>query len=127
MKVCNPFSRRFVTFILFILSVIVSSHELVAQTDSLDFREKVYLHVDRDIYFPGDDIWFKAYLVNASDNRLTSHTMNLHIEMISPSSEIIASKIIRIEGGLGNGDFSLPYDAGSGFYRLRAYTNYKRD
>ncbi|HKK42627.1 MAG TPA: TonB-dependent receptor plug domain-containing protein [Bacteroidales bacterium] len=91
------------------------------------FREKVYLHVDRDIYFPGDDIWFKAYLVNASDNRLTSHSMNLHIEMISPSSEIIASKIIRIEGGLGNGDFSLPYDAGSGFYRLRAYTNYMRN
>lgn len=51
----------------------------------------------------------------------------MHIELISPSSEIISSKIIRLDGGLGNGDFKLPDDLSSGRYRLRAYTNYMRN
>ena len=35
--------------------------------DSLTIIEKVYLHTDRTYYFPGDDIWFKAYLIDAAD------------------------------------------------------------
>ena len=39
--------------------------------DSLPVVEKVCLHIDRDYYFPGDDIWFKAYLIEASDRQLS--------------------------------------------------------
>jgi hypothetical protein len=38
-----------------------SQHQVV--NDSLMLVEKVYLHTDRDTYYPGDNIWFKAYLV----------------------------------------------------------------
>ncbi|HEY4789331.1 MAG TPA: hypothetical protein VIH57_24945, partial [Bacteroidales bacterium] len=34
------------------------------------FFEKVYLHFDRQVYSSGDDIWFKAYLVNGQGNWL---------------------------------------------------------
>ena len=95
--------------------------------DSLKVIEKVYLHVDRDSYHEGDDIWFKAYLVDALDHLLTDHSSNLHVEMISPSAKIVSSRIIRLEGGLGNGDFRLPDDIKSGRYILRAYTNYMRN
>ncbi|MDR1897458.1 MAG: hypothetical protein LBR10_11775, partial [Prevotellaceae bacterium] len=33
--------------------------------------EKVYLHLDRHYYLSGDDIWFKAYLVDAQTNKLS--------------------------------------------------------
>jgi hypothetical protein len=95
--------------------------------DSLQVIEKVYLHVDRDTYYAGDDIWFKAYLVDALDHMLTDHSSNLHVELISPSSEIISNRIIRIDRGSGNGDFKLPDDIRSGRYRIRAYTNYMRN
>jgi hypothetical protein len=95
--------------------------------DSVNLVEKVYLHVDRDSYHTGDDIWFKAYLIDALDRLLTDHSSNLHVELISPSSKIISNRIIRLEGGLGNGDFKLPDDIRSGKYRLRAYTNYMRN
>lgn len=97
------------------------------EKDSLILIEKVYLHVDRENYLAGDDIWFKAYLIDALDHLLTDHSNNLHVELISPSSKIISSRIIRLEGGLGNGDFKLPADIKSGRYRLRAYTNYMRN
>ncbi|MBK7627299.1 MAG: TonB-dependent receptor plug domain-containing protein [Bacteroidales bacterium] len=95
--------------------------------DSVILIEKVYLHIDRENYLAGDDIWFKAYLIDALDHLLTDHSNNLHVELISPSSKIISSRIIRLEGGLGNGDFKIPADIMSGRYRLRAYTNYMRN
>jgi uncharacterized protein YfaS (alpha-2-macroglobulin family) len=75
--------------------------------DSLQIIEKVYLQTDRNCYYPGDDIWFKAYLVNALDRSISGPSRSLHVELISPSSEIIMSRIIRLDGGLGNGDFKL--------------------
>jgi hypothetical protein len=95
--------------------------------DTLKIIEKVYLHTDRDYYYSGEDIWFKAYLIDAADNLLTNHSNNLHVDLISPKTKIIDSHIIRIENGLGNGDFSMPKDLPSGQYKLRAYTNYMRN
>ena len=95
--------------------------------DSLPAIEKVYLHTDRTYYNPGDDIWFSAYLINAWERSLSGLSRNLHVELISPSHEIISSRILRLEGGLGNGDFKLPGNLSSGKYRLRAYTNYMRN
>ncbi|MBK7625978.1 MAG: TonB-dependent receptor plug domain-containing protein [Bacteroidales bacterium] len=96
-------------------------------SDSLTLIEKVYLHTDRTYYFPGEDIWFKAYLIDASNLFLSDHSNNLHVEIISPASKIIGSRTIKLEGGLGNGDFRLPADLISGRYRIRAYTNYMRN
>lgn len=95
--------------------------------DSLKVIEKVYLHIDRDSYYAGDNIWFKSYLIDALDRLLTDHSSNLHVELISPSSKIISNRIIRLDSGLGNGDFKLPESIRSGRYRLRAYTNYMRN
>lgn len=92
-----------------------------------ELTEKVYLHTDRDYYNPGDDIWFKSYVINDLTNVLSDSSRNLHVELISPSSEIIDSRIIRLDNGLGNGDFILPAGLRSGIYRIRAYTNYMRN
>lgn len=98
-----------------------------SKIDSIAIIEKVYLQIDRKYFFPGDDIWFKAYLINAADRLLSDHSNNLHVELISPSSKIIAGRIIKLESGLGNGDFKLPEDLISGKYYIRAYTNYMRN
>jgi len=93
--------------------------QYIPAEDSIQLIEKVYLHIDRDSYYPGDDIWFKAYMVDASDWLLSSNTSNLHVEMISPELKIIDSRIVRLNDGLGNGDFKLPEKLQSGRYRLK--------
>jgi hypothetical protein len=103
------------------------SPEYFSQQDSLKVIEKVYLHSDRENFLPGDDIWFKAYLIDASSNQLTDHSGNLHVELISPSMNIVDSRIVKLSSGLGNGDFHLTDDIKSGRYHLRAYTNYMRN
>jgi hypothetical protein len=98
-----------------------------SDTGNLLTLEKVYLHTDRETYYPGDDIWFKAYLVDASDRSLSNISKNLHVEIISPSSQIVESRIVRIDEGLGKGDFVVPENLISGRYQIRAYTNYMRN
>src|SRR5665811_1463394 len=95
--------------------------------DSLRVIEKVYLHINRASFYPGDDVWFKAYLIDATDRLLTNNSMNLHVELISPDLKIIDSQIVRLDNGLGNGDFHLSEKIQSGRYTLRAYTNYMRN
>jgi TonB-dependent SusC/RagA subfamily outer membrane receptor len=89
--------------------------------------EKVYLHLDKPYYSAGEDIWFKAYLVNAETNELFDNSNNLYVELISPQSKIIQKRILRIDKGLGNGDFHLEDSIPSGNYQIRAYTNWMRN
>lgn len=89
--------------------------------------EKVYLHIDRQLYSSGDDIWFKAYLVNAKTNRLIDNSNNLYVELISPDSRILKRLAIRVRNGLGFGDFHLRDSLPTGNYIVRAYTNWMRN
>lgn len=89
--------------------------------------EKVYLHTDRVIYNAGDDIWFKAYIIDPATNKPSFNTSNLHVELINPSLEPVQSRIVRIEEGNGNGDFSIDTTLPTGHYLIRAYTNHLRN
>lgn len=91
------------------------------------FFEKVYLHVDRAYYGSGDDIWFKAYLVNARGNYPINTSHNLYVELINPVNKIISRKVIRLDDGIGVGDFKLDDSIAGGSYRIRAYTNWIRN
>jgi hypothetical protein len=99
----------------------------LSEKDSIKYIEKAYLHTDRDYYNPGDDIWFKSYVVEGLNHKLSNKSGNLHVELISPEAKIIDSRIVRLEKGLGIGDFVIPDTLRSGDYRLRAYTNFMRN
>ncbi len=98
-----------------------------AQGGTKQVAEKVYLHIDQNSYTSGEDIWFKAYVIDPSTNRLSQNTNNLHVELIAPDSKILLSLVIRIEKGTGKGDFHLGDQVPSGRYRVRAYTNFMRN
>ena len=51
--------------------------------------EKLYLHVDREIYAPGDMIWLKAYQVNGHTHQLNSNYRNIFVELVSDSGRIV--------------------------------------
>lgn len=91
------------------------------------FFEKAYLHTDREAYRQGDNIWYKAYLVNAQTNTHINYSHNLYVELINPQEKIVSREMLRLEDGFGNGDFKLSDTITPGIYRLRAYTNWMRN
>ncbi|HJS01537.1 MAG TPA: TonB-dependent receptor plug domain-containing protein, partial [Flavobacterium sp.] len=105
------------------------SQEQKQEQKTVPAIEKIYLHTDRDQYFLGDDLWYKAYDVRAYNNLLFDNSNVLYVELISPEAKIIARNKTNIEMGLGYGDFQLTDSLGvkPGVYQLRAYTNWNRN
>ena len=89
--------------------------------------EKVYLHLDKDNYRSGEDIWFKAYLVDANTHNPETLSKVVYVDLINPENQIIASRILRMGETSGEGDFKLSDNLSGGEYTIRAYTTLMRN
>lgn len=90
-------------------------------------QEKIYLHTDRDYYYPRESIWFKGYMVYHDLALTDSLSKTLYVDLISPQRKIIDSRMYPIREGVAWGDFKLSDSLPSGQYCLRAYTNWMRN
>lgn len=86
------------------------------------FREKIYLHVDKSVYVPGEIIWFKADVVDASTNKPTSVSRISYIEVLDDQNNPVLQGKVGLDDGSGNGAFMLPSSLKTGSYIIRAYT-----
>ncbi|MDR0989157.1 MAG: hypothetical protein LBM06_06825, partial [Prevotellaceae bacterium] len=95
----------------------------IHQFSQLNPQEKVFLHFDNTGYFIGDTIWFKAYVVEASELKPTDVSKLLHVEMLTPEGDIYQELKLKIENGQCHGDIPIETKfTQSGFYEIRAYT-----
>ena len=93
--------------------------------DDAPVQEKIYLHLDNNCYYRGEEIWYKAYVVRADDNSYTDLSRLLYVELVSPDGLLVERQTIRIsEDGDGEGSFYLTDSLYSGFYEIRAYTRW---
>lgn len=105
--------------------------EIVSKIEQYQLRlpsEKLHLVLDKPNYFAGDTLWFKVYLVNASNRQPSLISNKVYVELINDSSRVTDRLIIPIVNGLGEGDFKLsPKGLTDGGYTLRAYTNWMQN
>ena len=131
-------SRRIlVVFTLVILSVcssfLVTDDVLTVLIKKMDAfnlshpQEKVHLHLDKPAYRAGENLWFRAYVVNPADSKLSRLSGVLNVELISPQDSLLQSRKIQIKDGMASGDFILADSLNEGFYRIRAYTQLMRN
>lgn len=90
-------------------------------------QEKIYLHTDRDTYTSGDEVWFKAYLVDSRFHLLINTSVSVYVELIDDQKNIIVNRNIMLRNGVGAGDFQIPYTQTQGSYVIRAYTRYMQN
>jgi hypothetical protein len=108
----------------------------IHQFNELFPQEKVYLQFDNTAYYQGDDIWFKAFVVNSSDFGRTESGV-LYVDLLSPNGVVLQQQKLKIVAGQADGRIQLvdyateqarelrgvrPYP--SGYYEIRAYTQY---
>ena len=123
------FNHMFKQYLTFFLLLVCHNTlgQTIPETSIPLFFEKAYVHTDREAYGQGEDIWYKAYVVNAQNNEAINYSHNLYVELISPDAKVYRREMIRLENGLGNGDFKLSDSIPAGHYRIRAYTNWMRN
>jgi len=89
--------------------------------------EKLYLHLDRTLFQPGETLWFNAYLRNADDLKPSVASDLLYVELISPQQVVLLKKTLLTENGAAAGEFDLENTWPGGLYKIKAYTNWMRN
>ncbi|MEJ2594356.1 MAG: hypothetical protein P8100_04365 [bacterium] len=114
--------------IIALLPLLLWSQEDDKATRKLpEIRENVVLHTDRDIYFAGEKIWFSA--TRNVNNWLPDKEFSkiLYIELCDPDRVQHVLSKNTIEHNRADGVIDIPEDLVTGYYLLRAYTNYQRN
>ncbi len=83
--------------------------------------EQVYIHTDRDVYGPSDEIRFKAYLKN--NNKSVSAGSQLFMLLINPSGSLVADSIYTLNRNKNSGSLMIPDSLAEGEYQIVAYTD----
>ena len=82
--------------------------------------ETIYMHFDKDIYLPGETIWFKAYLHSVTGISFLS--TNLYIGFYTDKGNLLQQKQYPIIEGASNGDFEIPDSLTGNGIQVRAFT-----
>ena len=90
-------------------------------------QEKIYIHFDKPYYSIGEQVWFKTYLVDASNHRPDTYSKVIYVELIDPTNKLVKTKTLKVSNGAAAGNFDLNEDINPGVYTIRSYTNFMRN
>jgi hypothetical protein len=121
---------------LFVLKVAVFAQDgrskvisLINKVDEISkrtARERVYLHLDRPYYAPGDTIWIKGYVLDDSLN-YSKQSGLLYVELINNEDKLVTRKVFPVRDGISFGELGIDTSLKAGSYELRAYTNWMQN
>ncbi|MEO1009814.1 MAG: TonB-dependent receptor plug domain-containing protein [Bacteroidota bacterium] len=86
--------------------------------------EKVYVQTDKDIYFYGETIWFKAYLVDGITHTQSPKSKVIYVELLDAKDSVVAQRRLLVKRMGASGDITINEKVHRGTYTLRAHTLY---
>ncbi len=113
-------------FLLLLTLCLMSYTTGKSPAERLGLVEKIYTQTDRSLYFPGETIWFKAYVVDG-ENKVTTLSEVGYAELISPRGNVIERADLAIEEGYTYYQFTLKDNAPGGRYTLKVYTRWMQE
>jgi hypothetical protein len=92
-----------------------------------DSQEKINLHLDKPSYTIGDDIWFKAYVTAAKDNKPTTISGILYVELLEDNGNPVQQLTLPLQSGVSWGMLKTIGLSQEKKYKIRAYTRWMRN
>lgn len=110
-------------FVLLILQGHSQGIDSVLERYAADFQpEKTWLHFDKSSYYPGETIWFKAYLMETLFPATESKT--LYIDWIGENGSLLSHSVAPLVDGTTNGQLEIPSGYTGQFIHVQAYTKW---
>src|ERR1700735_1371067 len=70
--------------------------------------EKIFVHTDKNVYLPGEIVWFKVYCVDGNDHKPLHVSKVVYIDILDNSQNRIAEGKIALRNGEGDGSLYIP-------------------
>ena len=87
--------------------------------------EMIYLQTSKGVYETGEDLWFKAYVLDAQPHELSGQSQILYLQMvIEPEGKVVWQEIYPVEDGVVSGHVFVQDTLPDGDYFLEAFTQY---
>lgn len=114
------FNFLYYTILFFIL---FSSPSFKGQNKFSDFKkEKTYIQTNHVFYKPGEEMYFKIYVVQAENQLPTEQSKVVNFEIVDPSGTVVKKSKYEIKNGHAEGYFYFGDDMKGGIYKVRAFT-----
>ena len=99
--------------------------------EEYNIGEKIYLHLDRDAYVIGENIFFKAYYFLNGTFKKDSISCIVYVDLVDENGQSQATGRYPIVNSMTNGNLLIPQGLTSGFYTIYAFTrwmmNFEKD
>ncbi len=90
-------------------------------------QEYAYVHTTNSLYLAGEYLYYSLYCFNADTKRLTELSTISYVELIHENGDRVFKHKLRLEKGVGSGDFFIPTSTPTGAYKLLGYTNWMQN
>ena len=101
-----------------------SVDSLIERLQQRESTDLLYLQTSKDVYETGEDLWFKAYQLDAQTFGLSDKSKTLYLQMISPKDSVMWQEKYPIENGIAAGHVYVDEKLSEGDYLLQAYTRH---
>ncbi|MEG2510305.1 MAG: hypothetical protein RSA74_12730, partial [Chryseobacterium sp.] len=104
------------------------SFNLKAQQKFSDFKkEKTYIQTNHVFYKPGEEMYFKIYIVQAENQLPADLSSVVNFELVDPSGTVVKKDKYEIKNGHAEGSYYFGNDVKGGIYKIRAYTDWMQN
>ena len=90
-------------------------------------REAFYLHLNKTIFYVGEEIWWTAYAYDKKAGEPSMATSNLHCGIYDAEGKPIKEGMFLVENGIAHGSFELDDTFKNGTYFVRATTSWMQN
>lgn len=101
---------------------VMDSLAFVWHSHTVHTAPEVYLHLDKSLYAPNENVLFTSYLIGGEKDTTDRHTLYIFMMNLATRKIIVSDRFIMRQG-LSSGALLVPDTTGSGDYLIVAYTN----
>ncbi|WP_299438888.1 hypothetical protein [uncultured Aquimarina sp.] len=87
-------------------------------------QEKIFVHYNSSLLFTGEHLYYKLYCFNDEKNNVTKISKIAYVALVNEQGTSVFVHKIKLNKGIGQGDFFIPVSVPTGNYKVIGYTQW---
>ncbi|WP_268123128.1 TonB-dependent receptor [Roseivirga pacifica] len=89
--------------------------------------EKVYLHTNREDYYPGETMYIKAYLAAGPNHQPSPLSNNIYVGLLNDKGTEVEKTVLKSENGFANASIEFSEELLPGNYTLVGFSEWMKN